>query len=56
MNSEIKIGLLHGIALGYIFYEPSQEYDVEDFEDYFEVHQFCVIFFFINIVVWRDQY
>lgn len=56
MDYDIKIGLIYGAALGYIFYEPSQEFDLEDIENDFEIHQICLIFFFVSIIVWKDQY
>jgi hypothetical protein len=55
MDYDIRVGLLQGVALGYIFYEPSQEFEPEDIGDDFEIHQFCLVFFFISVVVWRDQ-
>tara|TARA_R100000734_G_C3287699_1_gene80084 strand:+ start:585 stop:725 length:141 start_codon:yes stop_codon:yes gene_type:complete len=45
--------MLSGFALGYIYYNPYQEY--EEVDVYYEKHQICLLIFAIVITVWKEE-
>jgi len=56
LNWELKYDFMTGLALGYIYYTPSQEYELAEEEEDYESHQFCLLFIVVIITVWRNQY
>ena len=50
---EISFVWLQGFALGYLYYNPLQEF--ETIEEYYEKHQLMFLFFGVIIVVWKEQ-
>ena len=52
-NINLHIDFLSGLAIGYIYYDPTQEFD--NVEEFFEKHQFCLLFFVIVLVIWRKE-
>jgi hypothetical protein len=53
-ETEIQFVLLQGICLGYLYYNPLQEYDEVD--EYYEKHQIMFIFFGVIITIWKEEY
>lgn len=55
-NLHFQISPLFGISLGYIFYSPHHEPDLEeiDEEDDYSRHQLMLLFFALIVTVWKS--
>ena len=51
-NSHIQFGLLNGIAVGFLYYDPNQFEEVVDEDEWYEEYNVLLLFFFIKITRW----
>lgn len=51
-NSHIQFGLLNGIAVGFLYYDPNQYDQVVEEDEWYEEFNVLLLFFFIKITRW----